>query len=96
VRTLGEPTVEADALEMVLRLYARSLADWKRAWGRFSRHLRTVPASSCGSTTPEAAMSSGSSLRMAVIVSAAVLRANALVPEIISDRTHPSEKMSDR
>ncbi len=45
---------------------------------------------------PDSVISGGSSLRMAVIVSAAVSRANARRPVSISWSTQPREKMSER
>ncbi len=45
---------------------------------------------------PDADSSGGSSRMIAAMVSAAVFRPKALVPEIISYRIVPNEKMSER
>ena len=63
---------------------AMSLADWNRSSRSFSRQCRTM-WSSAGETAPPAPESSaGSSLRIAAIVSFAVGRVNARLPESIS------------
>ena len=72
---------------------ATSRADWNRSAGAFSRH-RLTTRSSAGDTA--ASSDSGSSRRMAVMVSAQVSRRNARRPESISKITAPRAKTSDR
>ena len=73
-----------------------SLADWNRRSRSFSRQCRTMWSSAGEMFRPDCVSSGGSSLRIAAIVSLAVSRLNALLPESISYRIAPNEKMSER
>ena len=75
---------------------ARSLADWKRCSGAFSRQRRTMRSSAGATARPDSPSSAGSSLRMAVMVSAEVPRWKARSPASISYRMAPNAKMSER
>ena len=75
------------------RWNARSRADWKRASGSFSRHRAIDRRNPIGAST---AISAGSSLRIAAIVSAVVLRANVRWPVTISCSTQPRANRSLR
>src|SRR4051794_35403105 len=70
---------------------ARSLADWNRSSGFFSRQRWTTRSSAGGIAGVAADSGGGSSLRMADSVSAALSRSNARRPEIISYITQPNE-----
>jgi hypothetical protein len=61
-----------------------SRADWKRSPGFFSKQCCTMRCSAGDTPEPLAAISGGSSLRIAVMLSAAVSRANARDPVSIS------------
>jgi hypothetical protein len=63
---------------------ARSCAEWKRASGSFSRQWWMIRSRAAGTCRFVDERSSGSSLRIADIVSAAVSRWNAFLPESIS------------
>src|SRR5690242_11013182 len=96
LRDADADAAEADVLEMLetdSRSKAMSCADWKRWAGCFSRQWRTI-RSSAGeillAAIPEReGKSGGSSFRIAVIVSALVLRLNARWPHSISYRMPP-------
>jgi len=77
--TAAEPVVPV----AVSRAKARSRADWNRFSGFFSRQCRSTGTRAAASA-PIDEGSRGSSLRIAVIVSAAVSRANARLPVSIS------------
>src|ERR1043165_6461104 len=64
---------------------ARSRADWNRSRGFFSRQCATMASSSGGAFGASDASGSGSSLRMAVIVSAGLSRAPA-ADHLVEDR----------
>jgi hypothetical protein len=75
---------------------ARSSADLNRAAGFFSRHRSTMRAIAGGILRSVVCRSDGSSLRIAVIASIAVLPANARRPDNISYRIAPNAKTSAR
>ena len=85
--------VGADASESAK---ATSFADWKRFSRSFSRQCRTMWSSAGETLRPDCVSSGGSSFRIAAIVSLAVSRLNAFLPESISYRIAPKEKMSVR
>ena len=66
------------------RANARSLADWNRCPGCFSRQRATVRPSSGGASVPPADSSATGAVRMAVSVSVTVAAANARRPVTIS------------
>ena len=73
-----------------------SLADWNR-WSRsFSRQCFTMWSRAGETLRPDCVSSGGSSLRIAAIVSLAVSCLNAFLPDSISYRIVPNEKMSER
>src|SRR5215467_8618351 len=87
----GELSVETDS-----RTNQRSEVDWKRRSALFSKHRRTIRSSDGLMFGFDSVRSSGSSLRIADIVSAMLSRRKARRPQIISWRIAPNEKMSER
>src|SRR4029077_11363871 len=75
---------------------ARSLADWNLRSAFFSRQRAKILCSPGGPCHPDSLSSGGSSRRIAVIVSADVLRLKARLPESISYNSAPKAKMADR
>ena len=73
-----------------------SCADWNRRLRSFSRQCLTMRSRAGEMFRPDCVSSGGSSLMIAAIVSLAVSRLNAFLPESISYRIVPSEKMSER
>ena len=73
--------VGADASESAK---ATSLAVWNRLPRSFSRQCRTMWSMAGDTFRPDCVSSGGSSFRIAAIVSLAVSRLNALLPESIS------------
>jgi hypothetical protein len=96
-RGLG-PTAfaEAEASDKASSANARSLAVWNRAAGLFSRQRSTMRRRAGGIARPVPPRSGGSSLRIAVIVSAGVSRRNARRPDRSSYKTTPSANRSAR
>ena len=86
----------ASVPESALNANDKSRADWKRCSGLFSRHRRTIRSSAGETRCAGSDSSGGSSFKTAVIVSTAVSRRNARVPESISYSTAPNAKMSAR
>ena len=81
----------------VVRANARSLVDWNRDAGSFSRHRRTMSWSAGGSgCSTELVRTGAGSERIALSVSAGVSRPNARRPCSISKSTQPNAKMSAR
>jgi hypothetical protein len=61
-----------------------SRADWKRSAGFFSRQWRMIRSTPVPAPGLVCDSSAGSSLRMALVVSAAVSRRNVCLPDSIS------------
>src|SRR5687767_1080156 len=86
----GKPAVTAavveaeDPVDSVSRAKARSLADWKRRSGVFSRQRRTIRSREGEIAIAVVSRSGGSLVRIAVIVSAAVSPLKARTPLSIS------------
>jgi hypothetical protein len=74
----------AGAVISALSANARSLADWNRCPGCFSRHRATIRPSSGGASVPLADISGAGTDSTAASVSVAVGRANACRPVTIS------------
>jgi hypothetical protein len=81
-----EDVVVAEApCDKSLNANARSVVDWNRAAGDFSRHRSTMRTSEGGSGRPDVGtMGDGASRRIADIVSSIVSDANARYPVSIS------------
>lgn len=88
-----------ELLLMLLRVSiskARSWADWKRSAGFFSRQCRTMRSSAGETLALISTKSGGSSLRMALRMSADESPLKARRPETISYSTAPKLNRSER
>src|SRR4029077_2356531 len=83
-KSAGDATLASEVAESERRWNARSRADWKRSSGFFSRQWSTIRLSAGVILGLEASKSAGSSLRMALAVSAGVGPSKARRPENIS------------
>src|SRR6476646_995094 len=88
--------LDVDVVDNVSSANARSVADWNRRSGFFSRQRRTIRSTPGEIESFVVSSSGGSFVRIAVIVSAAVSALNARSPPSISYNTAPNAKMSVR